>query len=59
MSEAPTGRCTGREGRDYASPSAFMRALSKKSCRGADATLDESEQRVSASLEKYSQQVGE
>ena len=43
--------------RDYASPSAFMRAAVEKELRGADATLDESEQRVSASLERYSQQV--
>jgi hypothetical protein len=41
--------------RDYASPSAFMRAAVEKELRGADATLDESEQRVSASLEGYSQ----
>src|SRR5580704_8772919 len=43
--------------RDYASPSAFMRAAIEKELRGADATLDESEQRISASLEKYSKQV--
>jgi hypothetical protein len=43
--------------RDYASPSAFMRAAVEKELRGADATLDESEQRISASLEKYSKQV--
>jgi hypothetical protein len=43
--------------RDYASPSAFMRAAVEKELRGMDATLDESEQRISASLEKYSKQV--
>jgi hypothetical protein len=43
--------------RDYASPSAFMRAAVEKELRGADATLDESEKRISASLEKYSKQV--
>src|SRR5580658_10829391 len=43
--------------RDYASPSAFMRAAVEKELRGADATIDESEQRISASLEKYSKQV--
>ncbi len=43
--------------RDYASPSAFMRAAVEKELRGAEATLDESEQRISASLEKYSKQV--
>jgi hypothetical protein len=43
--------------RDYASPSAFMRAAVEKELRGADAALDESEQRISASLEKYSKQV--
>ena len=43
--------------RDYASPSAFMRAAVEKELRGADAALDESEKRISASLEKYSKQV--
>src|ERR1700690_249752 len=43
--------------RDYASPSAFMRAAVEKELRGADSTIGESEQRVSASLEKYSKQV--
>src|SRR5580698_11401144 len=43
--------------RDFASPSAFMRAAVEKELRGADAALDESEQRISASLEKYSKQV--
>src|ERR1700723_865045 len=43
--------------RDYASTSAFMRAAVEKELRGVDATLDESEQRISASLEKYSKQV--
>ena len=43
--------------RDYANPSAFIRAAVEKELRGADATLDESEQRISASLERYSKQV--
>ncbi len=43
--------------RDYASPSAFMRAAVEKELRGADSTLGESEQRISASLERYSKQV--
>ena len=43
--------------RDYASPSAFMRAAVEKELRGADATLDESEQRITASLERYSKQL--
>ena len=43
--------------RDYASPSAFMRAAVEKELRGADATVDESEQRITASLERYSKQV--
>ena len=43
--------------RDFASPSAFMRAAVEKELRGADATLGESEQRIGASLEKYSKQV--
>src|SRR6202453_1745906 len=43
--------------RDYASRSAFMRAAVEKELRGADATLGESEQRIGASLEKYSKQV--
>src|ERR1700691_2639710 len=43
--------------RDYASPSAFMRAAVEKELRGVDATLDESEQRITASLERYSKQV--
>jgi hypothetical protein len=43
--------------RDYASPSAFMRAAVEKELRGVDATLDESEHRIAASLEKYSKQV--
>jgi hypothetical protein len=43
--------------RDYASPSAFMRAAIEKELRGADSTLDESEQRISASLERYAKQV--
>jgi hypothetical protein len=43
--------------RDYASPSAFMRAAVEKELRGADSTIGESEQRINASLEKYSMQV--
>ena len=43
--------------RDYASPSAFMRAAVEKELRGTDATLGESEQRIGASLEKYSKQI--
>ena len=43
--------------RDFASPSAFMRAAVEKELRGAEAILDESEQRINASLEKYSKQV--
>jgi hypothetical protein len=43
--------------RDYASPSAFMRAAFEKELRGIDATLYQSEQRVSASLETYSKEV--
>ena len=43
--------------RDYASPSAFMRAAVEKELRGADATIGESEQRIGASLEKYSKQI--
>ena len=43
--------------RDYASPSAFMRAAVEKELRGADATLNESEQHITAALEKYSKQV--
>ncbi len=43
--------------RDYATPSAFVRAAVEKELRGVDATLDESEQRIVASLERYSKQV--
>jgi hypothetical protein len=43
--------------RDYASPSAFIRAAVEKELRGVDAMLDESEKRISASLERYSKQV--
>jgi hypothetical protein len=50
-------RCAGAKARDYASPSAFMRAAVEKELRGADATVDESEQRITASLERYSKQV--
>ena len=34
-----------------------MRAAVEKELRGVDSTLDESEQRISASLERYSKQV--
>ena len=43
--------------RDYASPSAFMRAAVEKELRGADATLNESEQHITASLESYLKRV--
>ena len=43
--------------RSYDSPSAFMRAAVEKELRGPDATLDESERRITASLERYSKQV--
>jgi hypothetical protein len=43
--------------RSYDSPSAFMRAAVEKELRGTGATLDESEQRISAALEKYSRQI--
>lgn len=43
--------------RSFGSPSAFMRAAIEKELRGVDATLDESEQRITASLERYSKQV--
>jgi hypothetical protein len=43
--------------RSYDSPSAFMRAAIEKELRGEDATLDESEHRITASLERYSKQV--
>jgi hypothetical protein len=39
------------------SPSAFMRAAVEKELHGADATLDESGQRISVTLEKYSRQI--
>src|SRR5580704_15201700 len=58
MSEATYGAVVqAAKARDYASPSAFMRAAVEKELRGADATIDESEQRISASLEKYSKLV--
>jgi hypothetical protein len=43
--------------RSYASPSAFMRAAVEKELRGADPMLGESEQRIIASLERYSKQI--
>jgi hypothetical protein len=51
------GRCAGCVFRSYDSPSAFMRAAIEKELRGAYATLDESEQRIIASLERYSKQI--
>ena len=44
--------------RDFASPSAFMRAAVEKELRGADATLSESEQRIGASLESTRSRSG-
>jgi hypothetical protein len=43
--------------RQFASPSAFMRAAIEKEMRGADSTLDESEQRISASMERNSKEI--
>jgi len=43
--------------RNFASPSAFMRAAVEKELHGPESTLGESEQRIGASLEKYSKQV--
>ena len=43
--------------RQFASPSAFMRAAIEKDLRGADATLNESEQRISASLERNLKEI--
>ena len=43
--------------RSYDSPSAFMRAAIEKELPGTDATLNESEQRIIASLERYSKRV--
>ena len=43
--------------RQYASPSAFIRAALEKELRGADASLTESEERISASLERHAKQV--
>jgi hypothetical protein len=43
--------------RQFASPSAFMRAAIEKELRGADSTLGESEQRISASLERNSRDI--
>ncbi len=43
--------------RDFASPSAFIRAAVEKELRGVDATLDDSERRIAGSLERYSEQV--
>ena len=43
--------------RSYDSLSAFMRAAIEKELRGTDATLDESEQRIVAALDRYSKQI--
>jgi hypothetical protein len=43
--------------RDFASPSAFIRAAVEKELRGVDATLDDSGRRIAGSLERYSEQV--
>ena len=43
--------------RQYASPSAFIRAALDKELRGSESTLNESEQRISASLERNSKEI--
>ena len=43
--------------RQYASPSAFMRAAIARELRGSDSGLNESEQRISASLERNSKEI--
>ena len=43
--------------RQFASPSAFMRTAIEKELRGSDSTLNESEQRISASLERNSKEI--
>jgi Arc/MetJ-type ribon-helix-helix transcriptional regulator len=43
--------------RRFTSPSAFMRAAIEKELRGADSSLNESEQRISASLERNSKEI--
>ena len=43
--------------RQFASPSAFMRSAIEKELRGFDSTLNESEQRISASLERNSKEI--
>jgi hypothetical protein len=43
--------------RQFASPSAFMRPAIEKELRGADSILGESEQRISASLERNSRDI--
>jgi len=43
--------------RQYATPSAFIRAAIEKELRGADAGLNESEQRISASMERTSKEI--
>jgi len=43
--------------RQFASPSAFMRTAILKELRGADAGLNESEQRISASMERTSKEI--
>lgn len=43
--------------RKYESPSAFIRAALDKELRGSDSTLNESEQRISASLERNLKEI--
>jgi hypothetical protein len=43
--------------RQFASPSAFMRAAIEKELRGAESMLNESEQRLSASIERNSKEI--
>ena len=43
--------------RQFASPSAFMRAAIDKELRGSDSALNESEQRISASLERNLKEI--
>jgi hypothetical protein len=51
------GRVQAAKVRSYDSSSAFMRAAIEKELRGADATLNDSEQGIIAPLERYSKQV--
>ena len=43
--------------RQFSSPSAFMRAAIQKELKGGDSTSSESEQRISASLERNSKEI--